>query len=488
MTRSDSYRVESFSPGHRPGARATGWLTSAVRRARIAGLVFVLFGVFSALTGVYPASAGEDGLTWAVTQASGDVRHRTGGFFSTEWQKLRVGDVVGAAAEIRTGRNSRVVLRHRKTTITATSESRLALPGSSAFSGAYRVLQNLGTLLYNIKERANGMAAFEVETPYLVALVKGTVFTVNASAEEASVELSEGVVKVQPTGGGTGATLAAGQTARVTRASGADVIVGGRGADRRSSVKPRAPTRLAMANTERTGPAAGGGNATTRKDPGTGRASTGTESLAKKARVLAARQVAALSAVNRGDSGGDSGGGGADDARDEGRVAGERADGGDPGGDNPGGTGDGGQAPGASPEGGNPGGGGTGVGTDVGGSVGGGDPGGGQMARSDQSQDTARGANTGRGEAKLFKMATDSSATFWSVPSIGMETAEGWMASIWEGISEGMETWVGAVWLLAIWAVLWVAISMLKITLTKTKKRPPENRAAMARRRIHQPA
>ncbi|MCZ6467932.1 MAG: FecR domain-containing protein, partial [Alphaproteobacteria bacterium] len=198
-------------------------------------------------------------MTWAVTQASGDVRHRTGGFFSTEWQKLRVGDVVGAAAEIRTGRNSRVVLRHRKTTITATSESRLALPGGAAFSGAYRVLQSLGTLLYNIKERAAGMAAFEVETPYLVALVKGTVFTVNASAEEASVQLSEGVVRVQPTRGGKGATLAAGQTARVTRASDTDVIIKGRGADRRSSVKSQAPTRLAMANTERTVPTAGGG-------------------------------------------------------------------------------------------------------------------------------------------------------------------------------------------------------------------------------------
>ncbi len=362
MTRSDPYRVESFSPGHRPGARATGWLTSAVRRVRIAGLVFVLVGFFSLLTGVSPAYAGEDGLTWAVTHASGDVRHRTGGFFSTEWQKLQVGDVVGAAAEIRTGRNSRVVFRHRKTTITANSESRLALPGRSAFSSAYRVLQSLGTLLYNIKERADGMAAFEVETPYLVAVVKGTVFTVNVSADGASVQLHEGVVDVQATVGGTGATLAAGQTARVTRASSTDVIIEGRGADRRS--------------------------------------------------------------------------------------------------------GEGGQVPGASPEGGNPGGGGTGDGTDVGGSVGGGDPGGGHVARSDWSQDTARGADTGRGTT-----GTGSLTTIWSAPSMWMETAEAWMAGIWEGISEGMGTWVWVVWLL-VWlrvigagvCVVWVAVSTLWIS------------------------
>ncbi len=719
MTRSDSYRVESFSPGHRPAGRPKGWLTSVVARARIAGFIFVVLGFvalgyFSLVTGVSPAYVGEDGLTWVVTQATGDVRYRSGGFFSTTWQELRVGDVVGDAAEIRTGRKSRVVLGHRQTTMTATAESRVALPGGPRSNGAYRVLQSLGTLLYTIKERANGMAAFEVETPYLVALVKGTIFTVNASAEEASVELSEGVVRVQPTRGGKGTTLAAGQTARVTRASGTDVIINGPGADRRSSVKPQAPTRLAMANTQRTGPGAGGGNAITgsRKEPGKGRASTGTETLAKKARVPANRQVAALSEANRGDAGGHSGGGASagdsssgqvarSDARDEGRVAGERADGGDRGGDNPGGdgprgggtggssantdnpggdtgkgrastgtetlakkarvlvnrqvatlseanrgdagghsgggasagdsggghvarsdardggrvageradggdrggdnpggggtggssattdkpgggtgkgrastgtetlakkvrvpanrqvaalseanrgdagghsgggasagdpggghvarsdardggdnpggdgprgggtggssantgnpgggTGEGGQAPGASPQGGNPGGGGTGGGTDVGGGVGGGDPGGGHVARSDWSQDTARGANTGRGtmdpgKAGRGKTATGSPTTIWSAPSMAMETAEDWMAEIWAAVTEGMDTWVGAVLLLVMWAVVWVAVSTLRISFTRTKKLPSRDAAAMARGRVRQPA
>ena len=357
--------VEPTSNATESNVCSRGWLRIVAATARIAGLILLIVGLISPVTGMSPAYVGEDGLTWAVTKASGDVRHRTGGFFSTEWQKLRVGDVVGAAAEIRTGRNSRVVLRHRKTTISAASESRLALPGKSLFGGAYRVLQSLGTLLYNIKERANGMAAFEVETPYLVALVKGTVFTVNASAEEASVRLSEGVVKVQATAGGTGATLAAGQTARVTRASDTDVIIEGRGADRRS--------------------------------------------------------------------------------------------------------GEGGQVPGASPEGGNSGGGGTGDGTD---SVGGGDPGGDHVARSNLSQDTARGANTGRGKA-----GTGSLMTIWSAPSMWLETAEGWIAGIWEDISEGMDTWVWVVWLL-VWllvmcvvvCVVWVGVSTFPKALRRLQE------------------
>ncbi len=513
MTRSDSYRVEAFSPGHRPAARATGWLTSVVRRVRIAGLVFVLVGFFSLLTGISPASAGEDGLTWVVTQASGDVRHRTGGFFSTEWQKLRVGDVVGAAAEIQTGRNSRVVLRHRKTTISATSESRLALPGGSAFSGAYRVFQSLGTLLYNVKERADGMAVFEVETLYLVALVKGTVFTVYASAEEASVELTEGVVKVRSTDGGTGATLAAGQTARVTRISGTDVMVSGRGADRRSNVTPPTSNRLAMADGQRTGPSAGGRTATTasRKEPGTARTSTGTKNLAARVRALADRQVAALSSGNHGNVGGNSGSSAAtandSGAGNPGGVTGDRGVGpggrpdggnagaGSPGGGNGGASSAGGAGTGGgrtsagdrdgknrdansaatgSVDGGNTGGGGTGGGNSADGSTGGGIFGGDILARSDWSQDKARGANAGRGKAWRGKRATSGATSIWS-------TAETWVASIWEGITEGMDTWVGAVWLLAIWAVLWVAVSTLRISLKKTKKRPSQSGATMAR-------
>jgi hypothetical protein len=102
----------------------------------------------------------------------------------------------------------------------------------------YRVFQSLGTLLYKIKERAADMAAFEVETPYLVAVVKGTVFTVNASKNGTAVHLTEGVVDVQPTLGGTGVTLTPGRTALITAVPGADVTVTGQDAGKRSNVTP----------------------------------------------------------------------------------------------------------------------------------------------------------------------------------------------------------------------------------------------------------
>ena len=341
--------VEPISHATESNVCTRGWLRIVAATARSAGLILLIAGFISPVTGTSPAYAGEDGLTWVVTQASGDVLYRMGDEAPTEWRALHVGAVLGAAVEVRTGSDSRVLLTHQGTTLAVSPESGVKLPGSERPNGVYRVFQSLGTLLYRIKERAAGMATFEVETPYLAVVVKGTVFTVKAFAEEAFVELSEGVVRVQPTHGGTGITLVAGQTARVTRASGTDVIIKGPSVD------------------------LGKGN------PG------------------------------------------------------------NPGGDGPRGGGTG----GGSANTGNPGGG-TGEG---------GNPGGGHVARSDLSQDTAGG----------------------------------WMAVIWAAVTDSMNTWVGAVWLLVMWAVVWVTVSTLRISFTRTKKRPSRSAAAMARGRIRQP-
>ena len=230
--------VEPTSNATESNVCSRGWLRIVAATARIAGVILLIVGLISPVTGMSPAYAGEDGLTWVVTKASGNVQYRMGGKAPTEWQALQAGAVLGAAAEVRTGSDSRALLTHQGTTLTVSPESALKLPGADRPNGVYRVFQSLGTLLYKIKERAAGMAAFEVETPYLVAVVKGTVFTVNASNAGAAVHLTEGVVDVQPTLGGTGVTLTPGRTALITAVPGADVIVKGLDAGKRSNVTP----------------------------------------------------------------------------------------------------------------------------------------------------------------------------------------------------------------------------------------------------------
>ncbi len=236
MTSPYGGRTASRANGAR--TRAGGWFSALVAGARIAGLALLTLGLVSLVPGVSPAYAGEDGLTWDVTQASGNVLYRMGGKAPTGWRALQVGAVLGAAAEVRTGSDSRALLTHQGTTLSVSPESGLKLPGRERSEGVYRVFQSLGTLLYRIKERAAGMAAFEVETPYLAVVVKGTVFTVNAARNGTTVYLTEGVVDLQPTLGGTGATLTPGHTARITAVPGVDVIIKDQDAGKRSRVTP----------------------------------------------------------------------------------------------------------------------------------------------------------------------------------------------------------------------------------------------------------
>jgi hypothetical protein len=90
----------------------------------------------------------------------------------------------------------------------------------------YRVFQKVGTLLYKVKESAANMTTFEVETPYLAAVVTGGVFAVTSNATGGSVHGAAGTVEVQPMLGGEGVTLNVGQTARVASGAGADIVTG----------------------------------------------------------------------------------------------------------------------------------------------------------------------------------------------------------------------------------------------------------------------
>jgi ferric-dicitrate binding protein FerR (iron transport regulator) len=57
-----------------------------------------------------------------------------------------------------------------------------------------RVMQWLGEALFEVDPRPSPQ--FEVDTPYLTAVVKGTAFTIQVARESASVAVSSGTVRV----------------------------------------------------------------------------------------------------------------------------------------------------------------------------------------------------------------------------------------------------------------------------------------------------
>jgi hypothetical protein len=183
-------------------------------------LLFACAGLVSCAAS-WPAAAEEAAAIWRAGQVSGDVQARSGG----DWHALKDGDVLGDAAEVRTGRDGHAVLAHMMTTITVEPDSDFALP--KAQSGAYRILQKLGNVIYKVKQRAAGMAKFEVETPYLTAVVKGTEFSVDSGPQGGAVQVIEGVVGVESMSTGESATLTVGQTARMASAGGAKLTIEG---------------------------------------------------------------------------------------------------------------------------------------------------------------------------------------------------------------------------------------------------------------------
>ena len=77
------------------------------------------------------------------------------------------------------------------------------------------IRESLGKIFFSIGSRPN--RSFEVDSPYLVVLVKGTKFTVNANYLGDSVAVTEGTVEVRSVAGGNaaGTLIGAGQTAHV---------------------------------------------------------------------------------------------------------------------------------------------------------------------------------------------------------------------------------------------------------------------------------
>jgi ferric-dicitrate binding protein FerR (iron transport regulator) len=142
---------------------------------------------------------------WIVAEVEGPamVRYDRGA-----WQRLDLGAAVAAASEIRTGRAAHVVLVRGEDRVRLFAQSYLELPAAAADDGMTRLMQWLGEALFEVDPRPSPQ--FEVDTPYLTAVVKGTAFTIQVARESASVAVSSGTVRVS-TLDGAASDVAAGR-------------------------------------------------------------------------------------------------------------------------------------------------------------------------------------------------------------------------------------------------------------------------------------
>jgi len=178
--------------------KTRSWLWPAVPCAAVTALLFA-------------SGAAAQETAWQVSKASGDVWVTGGGATPVSLGSpttLKSGD------EIRTGRNGRVLLMRGEETILISPNSVLGLPESRSDGPETTIVQKAGELVLTVEKKT--APHFEVETPYLAALVKGTRFRVTVDRSGSEVHVLEGKVQVSDFKSGQFALVLPGQAAEVS--------------------------------------------------------------------------------------------------------------------------------------------------------------------------------------------------------------------------------------------------------------------------------
>ena len=160
--------------------------------------------------GAGSGAVAEEGA-WRVSKMSGDVSVTTSGaqpVSLTDETILRPGD------NVRTGRNGRVLLVRGEESILIAPNSVIGIPGEKKEDGWTTVIQRAGSILLEVEKR--NVKHFEVTTPYLAAVVKGTRFQVTVNNNETHVDVFRGQVEVTDFKSGQLALVLPGQSAKVS--------------------------------------------------------------------------------------------------------------------------------------------------------------------------------------------------------------------------------------------------------------------------------
>ena len=178
----------------------------AARRWSVLALAFASIALGS------PAAADDI----EVVDTQGDVRVTQQGAESA----AKPGTVLVLPSTLVTGANGAADLRQGATAMGVGPNTRLEFPEPAQAAGpSERVDQPRGTAFYTVAGRSSRL---RVETPYLVAVIKGTQFNVVVEPDASTISLYEGSLEVRATEGDAVVQLTAGEIA--TRRRGEDGI------------------------------------------------------------------------------------------------------------------------------------------------------------------------------------------------------------------------------------------------------------------------
>jgi hypothetical protein len=162
--------------------------------------------------------------SWQVSKASGEVWVTNLGVQRasvTSETTIRAGD------QIMTGQTGRVLLVRGEETILISPNTVIAISDKNADGMTTTIMQRAGSILLEVEKR--NVKHFEVDTPYLAAVVKGTKFSVSLDDAGSHVEVFRGQVDVSAHKSGDIAQVMPGQTAMVSANGASSMSLSGSG-------------------------------------------------------------------------------------------------------------------------------------------------------------------------------------------------------------------------------------------------------------------
>jgi hypothetical protein len=182
---------------------------------------------------------------WHVSNAFGNVWLTVGGAQPISLAHART---LKPGNSIRTGKNGRALLVHGEEYMLISPNSVIEIPRAKKQGLLTTIIQRAGSIVLEVEKR--NVKHFEVETPLLAALVKGTRFRVTVEKNNSYVDVLRGQVEVSDLKSGQYALVQPGQTAKVsTQRSGLSLSGEGtlssiqQGTPRRPSADPAPVTK-----------------------------------------------------------------------------------------------------------------------------------------------------------------------------------------------------------------------------------------------------
>src|SRR3954471_20784934 len=196
-----------------------------------------LFAAALFLATASSAFAADDGA-WTVSKSSGDVWLTNTG---AQPASLKQEEFLKPGDTIRTGKNGRVLLKRGEETMMISPNSVVGVPAEKKEGLSTTIIQQAGSILLEVEKR--NVKHFEVETPYLAAVVKGTQFRVTVGATSTHVDVIRGQVEVADFRTGQIAQVMPGQHANTFAQGKGGLELGGSGTfNKIEQGKPRTPS------------------------------------------------------------------------------------------------------------------------------------------------------------------------------------------------------------------------------------------------------